>query len=171
MELPIEDELCAYRSHVPDSTIYRASNLSKTAPFRRCGKRHVACMRQSQSGDDPLPAWSHEPADSPDSQQGSRQARLVIVKGQSALVDACVHRTRFQTLPSVISSRLRCVFASLFYRLRRFLLRSFCGKLNDYWARFLPLRAAQSSRVGSSCRVANIHGSKVHTEFLHHRAH
>ena len=46
--MPFEDGPCAYRSHVPNSTIYRAPTPQQNGPLRPCGKRHVARERNHQ---------------------------------------------------------------------------------------------------------------------------
>jgi hypothetical protein len=122
---------------------------SKTASLRRCSKRHVARMRQPRR---PC-AQSVEPESTAPCARKTQQSRAAIITRplQSCRQEKAAQGQPRSSLPSFeFQFRVSLFPLSSFHfpipfsrPLRRcLLLRCFftlplCGKLNDYWARFL----------------------------------
>ena len=156
--------------HTCPNPLYTAAQaLSKTAPFRRCGKRHVASRRQAHivavrrleriaNGSPPGPSADRivakpEPAGTRDTQQDRAIVGSSAKRGERASPLMRPFELRVSNFPFPISTfHHRYVVTSLLLyfafpsRLRCFILHSFYGRLDDYWARFLR-RVRRSPRV------------------------
>src|SRR5579863_6593796 len=99
-------------------------------------------------------------------QNTRRAAMRKMPRLRGTALQALITCASTRPLTGLTASSLDAFFTSLL----PYFFTSSCGKLNDYTARFCAACGAGLAR-GKLLPVLNTHGSKVHTQFLYHRAH